>query len=168
MSVGLAEEKTPRHPGRRLDDPKGLLYRAAARRLLVIVTGSSTFLSGFFIWWLSGQYNEKQQAINDIELAKAQYSQLKKEIEDVKIEVHTNRTTAESRAERIENKVDAVLMNLDGLAQRLAGRREQVGRVPPDSGSAIFCRGGWNVWVPKDGVDDFQRQYPKAKQGECR
>jgi hypothetical protein len=141
MSVGLAEEKTPRHPGRRLDDPKGLLYRAAARRLLVIVTGSSTFLSGFFIWWLSGQYNEKQQAINDIELAKAQYSQL---------------------------KVDAVLMNLDGLAQRLAGRREQVGRVPPDSGSAIFCRGGWNVWVPKDGVDDFQRQYPKAKQGECR
>ena len=160
----MSEVVPARNYGRRQDDPKSLLYHRKIRKALVILGasgGAAWCLGPFFVWWLNTQYAEKVQALADIQ-------NLQKEVSNVKTEIGNLKSTDTAMAgnlNRIEDKVDAILLNIQGIGKRLTGSNKTM--IMMDKSNTLFCRDGWDVWVPTVQIDDFRKKNPTAVPGGC-
>lgn len=106
---------------RRKDDLKGSPYNRFIRKLIVVLsaTGGLTWFGGpFFVWWLSTQYVEKKEALDDIEVVKTDIALVKAEIGTLK----ASDKLTNAHLMRIEDKVDIILLSVKGLGQKLGSK----------------------------------------------
>lgn len=166
-----SEESLARHPGRRKDDPKGLLYYRTARRLILGVGGTGATLAAFVMWFLLQQWNEKAVALAKIAEHDVRLARLEQVTESTKADIAQIRedVSAVKRSHlRFEDKIDAVLMSTQKIDKRTAAARRQVARLQPGGAmDVLVCRNGFDIWIQQSDLQQFLRDNRQARMGTC-